>query len=155
VQEELPECDDWTAVVISPVILRIVAIVSGNIFLGPDMCRQEEYLNIAILFTMDLAMASAEIKRWPSWFRSIGAYLTPQVAKVSEHRRKMTEFLAPAIEERRLAMRNGDEVPDDTFQWMLEKATNHGVTDTGHLSDMILLLIFAAIHTTTLTATNV
>lgn len=44
-------------------------------------------------------------------------------------------------------------VPDDLFQWMLEKSMKHGIVNLQHLTDMQLLIIFAAIHTTTLSAT--
>lgn len=37
--------------------------------------------------------------------------------------------------------------PDVLFQWMLEKAAEKGIADAGDLTDMMLLLLLAAIHT--------
>jgi len=107
---------------------------------------------------MDLVMASAVLKRIPSWLRSVAAeYLVPQVKRVRGHRRRMKRFLEPVIEARRKAMAGGTgdgERPDDLFQWMLEKAADKGITDAGDLTDMTLLLLLAAIHTTSLAVTN-
>jgi len=47
-----------------------------------------------------------------------------------------------------------EERLDDLFQWMLEKAGDKGITDAGDLTDMTLLLLLAAIHTTSLAVTN-
>lgn len=154
IKQEIPACEAWTPLVINDVLLRIVAIVSGNIFLGPELCRRPEYLFVAIRFTVDITMAVGAVKQFPMWLRRAAAYFTPEVAQVKEHRRKMTAFLAPVIAERRRAMESGGEVPDDVFQWMMERAAAKGVTSVKHLADMQLLLTMAAIHTTTLTATR-
>ncbi|KAK3374752.1 cytochrome P450 [Podospora didyma] len=160
VAEEMPPCSDgtWTPVVLSSVLLRIIAIVSGNIFLGPELCHEEEYMYCAIMFTMDLVAASAALKKWPSFLRSVAAsYLVPQVARVRDHRRRMKEFIKPVVEKRLKIIRSGDEEkrPDDLFQWMMEKAAAAGITDAGDLTDMLLLLLLAAIHTTSLAVTNI
>ncbi|KAK3369720.1 ent-kaurene oxidase [Lasiosphaeria ovina] len=167
VASELAGCDgaEWTPVVLSGVLLRIVAIVSGNIFLGPELCREAEYMHCAVQFTVDLVAASAALKRWPAWLRSVAAAtpLVPQVARVHEHRRRMKAFLRPVIEQRRMDIEgrrkadDADAVPppaDDLFQWLMEKSAASGVTDAGDLTDMLLLILLAAIHTTSLAVTN-
>lgn len=155
VTAELPACSDWTSVEIFPVLLRIVAIVSGNLFVGPDLCRHETYLSAAIDFTADCTAGAQEIKRWPSWLRSLVVYfkLAPAVNRTEEHRQRLRAFLEPLVQERRGLMREGKEVPDDVLQWMIEKTMEHGITDVGHLTQMQLLLTLASIHTTTLSAT--
>lgn len=152
---ELPAAKDWTPVPIFAVLLRVVAIVSGNIFVGPDLCRHEAYLDSALNFTTDTAAATHQVKEWPKWFRSLAVRLNlcPAIQKAQGHRRRLNEFLRPVIEERRLLMKEGRPVPDDMLQWMIDKTTTHGITNVEHVTDMQLLLTFAAIHTTTLSAT--
>lgn len=132
-----------------------MAIVSGDIFVGPDYCRHEVYLASAIDFTNDITAGAAQIKRWPKFMRSlvVRLKLAPAVNRGQEHRRRMREFLEPMVEKRRQLVKEGHPVPDDLLQWMVEKTTEHGITDVGHLTDMQLLLTLAAIHTTTLAAT--
>lgn len=155
VNAEFPTCEDWTALPICSVILRVVAIVSGNIFVGPDLCRHEGYLNTALDFTTDTAAATFEVKRWPKWFRSTAVRLglCPSIQTAQAHRRRLTDLFKPMVAERKALMEAGSAVPDDTFQWMLEKTIKHGIVNLQHLADMTLLIIFAAIHTTTLSAT--
>lgn len=137
-------------------LLRVVAIVSGNLFVGPDLCRDEGYLKTAIDFTNDVTAGAAEIKRWPKWLRSFAVYfsLAPAVARSQAHRRRMRAFLGPLVEARRRLVREGKAVPDDVLQWMVEKTTENGITDVGHLTQMQLLLTLASIHTTSLSATG-
>lgn len=155
INSELPPCNDWTPLTIFPILLRVVAIVSGDIFVGPDYCRHEVYLASAIDFTNDITAGAAQIKRWPKFMRSlvVKLKLAPAVTRGQEHRRRMREFLEPMVAKRRQLMREGHPVPDDLLQWMVEKTAEHGITDVGHLTDMQLLLTLAAIHTTTLAAT--
>lgn len=173
VNDEIPAGGDWTPVRIFPVLLRIVAIVSGNLFVGPRACRDPAYLGAAIDFTADVTAAAAEIKRWPAWLRPLAARLpglAPSVRRSQAHRRRLQALLAPMVEERRrrlLLLRGGERgasgVPaddgdgdggDDVLQWMVEKTTDNGILDAGHLAQMQLLLTMAAIHTTSLSVTG-
>lgn len=133
-------------------LLRIVAIVSGNIFLGPELCRREEWVNSAITYTVDMFTGIGKLKQWSPWTRFIGQYYVPELKSVSEHRRKCREFLAPVIAERRQQMKKGAQMPDDMLQWMMNKSADYKLVDD-ELSLIILNLSLAAIHTTTLTTT--
>lgn len=143
---------DWTPVVVYQRLLPIVAIISGNIFLGPDLCRSESYLHHSIHYTVDLFTAISKLSQWQWWTRPIGQYFIPELKNVFEHRRKAREFLLPVIQERRRLMREGLEVPDDMLQWMLAKSDDYGLTDDD-MSEVQLNLSLAAIHTTTATIT--
>lgn len=135
-------------------LLRTVAIVSGHIFLGPELCRREEYLHASINFTIDLFLAVRKLKTWNEWLRPIGQFFTPELQKVSEHRAKARAFLLPIIRERQRAMAKGEEAPDDMLQWMMQKAWDFKLNDED-LADIQLQLSMAAIHTTTMAAMNI
>lgn len=132
-------------------------IVSGHIFLSPDLCRREEYLHASIDFTVDVFAAVRALKRWPAFLRPLAArWFIPQLARLQNHREKAAKFLVPVIRERREAMRRAEtEMPDDMLQWMLDKADEYGVGDEKQMSEMQLTLSLAAIHTTSTTATHV
>jgi hypothetical protein len=51
-REELPPCKDFTPVNIYGKLLRIVAKVSGRIFIGPELCRSEKYIDTASKWLM-------------------------------------------------------------------------------------------------------
>lgn len=157
VPEYLGKSREWTAININRAMLKMVAVISGHIFLGPELNRHEEYLHASINFTVDYFKAASQIRTWSPWLRPIGRYFVPEINTVQEHRRRAKEFLVPIIEERRArgAAQDGSEEPDDLLQWMLAKAENFGTPDTGHLAETQLVLSMAAIHTTTMMATHV
>ena len=154
VGSELPQCDDWTPVNITRPLLNIVAIVSGLIFLGPDLYRQPEYLRSAIDYTIDITAAVGQLKAWPWWMRPVMSRILPDVVRLRTHREDVRRFLTPVIEERRRLKAAGEQLPDDTLQWLLNRAEDAGIIDLADITHMQLLLTMAAIHTTTLTATR-
>lgn len=154
VDGELGPCKDWTPTPIYQKLLKIVAIVSGHIFLGPDLCRREEYLYASINYTVDVFIAVRKLKAWNSMLRPIGKFFIPELTTIQEHRKKARAFLVPIIQQRRKALSNGEQVPDDMLQWMINKAAEFKVSDED-LADTQLTLSLAAIHTTTMTATDI
>lgn len=155
IPEYLGTSREWRAVNISSALLKMVAIISGHIFIGPELNRSEAYLHASINYTMDLFSAAAQLKTWPQALRSIGQYFVPEIKPVHDHRRRAKEFLIPVIRERRQRQVDGDEAPSDVLQWMMNKAEKFNVTDDGDLAEAQLTLSLAAIHTTTVTATLV
>ncbi|KAK3689090.1 cytochrome P450 [Podospora appendiculata] len=155
IKAELPPCDDWTPVVISPIILRIVAILSGNLFLGPELCRSDEYLHMSINYTVDLFAAVAALKRYPKILRPLAQYFTPELSSIQDHKRRANAFLLPVIRRRRAMTREGMAMPDDMLQWMINKADSFNVKDDAELAYCQLSLSLAAIHTTSITATHI
>ncbi|KFA71274.1 hypothetical protein S40288_08485 [Stachybotrys chartarum IBT 40288] len=147
-------CDDWKEVNIHQSLLRIVAVVSGNIFLGPELSKREDYLHSSINFTTDLFIAIAALKRWPTYLRSWAKFWVPQLKTVDEHRRRVRDFLVPVIRERRKLQESGDEEPDDILTWLLEKSKQFELTTDEELAETLLVLGMAAIHTTTMAATH-
>jgi hypothetical protein len=129
-----------------------VAIVSGHIFLGPDLCRREEYLHASINFTIDVFAAVRALKRWPRVLRPIMRFFTPELRHIVEHKEKAERFLIPIIRERKELIKKGGELPDDMLQWTLNKSESHQVTDEAELAYLQLTLSMAAIHTTSMTA---
>lgn len=155
VDEVLGPCEDWTPVMIYQKILHIVAIVSGHVFLGPDLCRREEYLHASINYTVDIFAAVRKLKSWNAWLRPFVQFTMPELRRVREHRQKARDFLLPIIRERRDAMRRGDgsKLPDDVLQWTINKAEKFGSSDEA-LAELQLTLSLASIHTTTIMTTD-
>jgi cytochrome P450 len=151
---ELPQGSDWTEVNIFSKLLRIVAMVSGRIFVGPELCRDERYLDAAINYTVDLITAVQLVSLIPQWRRPISAPAHPSVQKVHQRVAAAMELLEPVVAARQEAAQRGDEKPDDMLQWIIDGQLAEGRTDSEALAKSQLGISFAAIHTTTLTVTN-
>ncbi|KAF2017328.1 cytochrome P450 monooxygenase-like protein [Aaosphaeria arxii CBS 175.79] len=156
VKEELPPCEDWTTVYIYMKLVHIVAKVSGRVFVGPELCRDQDYLDSGINYTMELIGAQQAIKLMHPWLRPFLASRLPQVKNLRRREKLAKQFLEPVVQARRNAEKDPDyEKPDDLLQWFLNRTNDYGIDSTAYIAQMQLGTIFAAIHTTTLTTTNI
>jgi cytochrome P450 len=152
---ELPSSAAWTEVDIHHALLRVVAMVSGRVFIGAELCRNEKYLDSAINYTMDVMAAQRAVQSVRPWLRPFLANKLPQVKKLDERIKEAQEFLRPVIDSRKQAP--ADSSPDDyddMLSWLLKEQPNFPDSKSQNIAKAQLGLSFAAIHTTALTATN-
>ncbi|KAK7732424.1 hypothetical protein SLS63_005103 [Diaporthe eres] len=153
-REELPPGDlsTLTPVNINYTLLRIVAVVSGRIFIGPELFRTPEYVDMAMNYTMDIVNAREAVTRLPKGERHLKASSLTEVKTLREREKKAWEILKPIIEARLRAVEDPDyRKPDDLLQWILDSPAELTQQD---IAEMQLALTFAAIHTTTMTVTS-
>ena len=97
--------------------------------------------------------ARRAIDRMEPWKRPFLAWRLPEVKRLNERFNQATAFLRPVVEARMEL--KPDAKPNDMLQWLMEnseaKSGNQGST---RLVLSQLGLSLAAIHTTTMTATN-
>jgi hypothetical protein len=158
IHEGLGSDTSYSEVNVYPKILRVVAIVSGLAFVGPDMYRQDEYITNSITFTVDLFGAIAELKAWPNWglLRPIAARFIGPIKRLHQHRQKAFDYFVPRIQERRktTAGCGAEEKPKDMLQWMLDKEAKFDIKKDEEIAMVLILLGVAAIHTTTMTVVH-
>ncbi|KAK7743876.1 hypothetical protein SLS53_003897 [Cytospora paraplurivora] len=156
-REELPPCQDYTPVNINNKLLRIVAKVSGRIFIGPELCRSEDYIDSAIKYTIEVMGAQKAVTMLKPWKRIFKAASLPEVKSLHQREKAAKDYLRPVIQQRKKAEKEDPDYqkPDDLLQWVLDAdLSQFGQQDDQEIASIQLGLIFAAIHTTTLTATN-
>lgn len=152
---ELPPTDDWAEIDIHHALLRIVGMVSGRVFIGPELCRTEKYLDAAINYTMDCMAAQRAVQSLRPWQRPFLAPRLPQIKKLDQRIAEADSFMRPVVEARRkLALDPEQEKPDDMLQWLIDNQTKFTDPASQNIAKTQLGLGFAAIHTTTLTAMN-
>ena len=152
---EMPSARDWTEINIHERLVRIVAIVSGRIFIGPELCRTEKYLDAAINYTIEVMAAVRAVQELRPWQRPFLARRLPQVKKLQQRIDEADEFLRPVVELRKkAALELSGQKPDDMLQWLIDGQDKFPDKNSQNLAKVQLGLSFAAIHTTTLTATN-
>ena len=121
VATEFPPCNDWTAVKVQPVALRLVARMSGRAFVGPDVCRSEQWMDTSINFAVHVLMAVVKLQFFPGWLRPVAQFFVSELGQLRRDLAVATSLLRPVIEERlRDADVPGYEKPDDFIQWLLE-----------------------------------
>jgi hypothetical protein len=175
-KQYLPECKEWTEVSMNAKLVDIIAKVSGRIFVGPDLCQDPEYLHSASNYTVYLMQALYAIKQTRPWLRPFLVPRLPEIRRLREMEKRAAKHLEPIVRERKESERNDPnwEKPDDMvslcypvlkahtnlssnvkMQWLLNHSAEHGVDSVEGLAKTQLGLIFAAIHTTTMTVTNI
>lgn len=158
IHEVLGSDAKYLEVNVFPKLLRVVAIVSGLAFVGPDMYRQEEYITNSITFTVDLFGAISKLKAWPNWgpVRAIAARFIAPIKRLHKHRQKAYDYFIPRIQERRkmTADQDAEGKPKDMLQWMLNKEEKFNVKQDEEIAMILILLGVAAIHTTTMTVVH-
>lgn len=155
-RDELPIGADWTEININKKLLRIVAIVSGRIFIGPELCHAEEYIDASINYTLEVMNAVQDINSM-NWFRDLRAPYLPSVKRLDRRVEQALKFLLPVVQGRLDAAKKDPEWerPDDMLQWIMDSLLKDGKEiNVENIARLQLGLSFAAIHTTTLSTTN-
>ncbi|PIL27970.1 cytochrome P450 [Ganoderma sinense ZZ0214-1] len=145
--------DEWTSVEVMPVMQNIIARVSSRVFVGLPLCRNEEYLRVAVDFTVDVMKTCVGgIHRRA--YRIVARFYN----MVKRDTERAVAFLRPIIEERQ---RGGVELDEDgkphrqndLLQFILDKATpKHEPVFT--IVQRLMTVNFAAIHTSSNTITH-
>lgn len=142
---------EWTTRMIREDLLEVVARVSSRVFLGPDLCRNRRWLEIAKTFTVDSFALSFMMRMVPALVRPFAYLVLPHSHRLRKSVRDAHKMIVPEVKKRKAAVdaaRAAGEKPPkvaDTIGWMYDIAKGEDLDFvSGQLS-----LTMAAIHTTT------
>lgn len=134
-------------------MLDLIARMSSRLFLGPDLCRDETWLNVTKSFAVNSFQASDILRRYPTWLRSFAAtWLVPQAKLVRQQANEAEGLVAAVLKERRkqreqnkgMAAESEDE-EEYAIDWFEEEAAGRPY----NVGKVQLLLSAVAIQTTT------
>ena len=143
---------EWQTRVLKPDILHLVARLSSRVFLGRELCRNEDWLRITKDYTVDTFVASAILRMIPGPVRPLAFWLIPTCTRlrgeVRDARRLIMSEVAARQAKAEKAIQAGEKVEKtaDAIAWMVEVAAKQG-----RQTDLVaaqLSLSTAAIHTT-------
>lgn len=148
---------DWTPVSIFPNFNHIVALVTGRLFLGKQLSREEEWISISTDWSNDVFALLRRTQRYPSWLRP---YIIPYLSetnRVLEGRQRAKAFLRPSLEAHLDAKEQGMPPPGDEESlttWMMKYlAPKHMKVES--LVRHQLGISWASVHTSTLALTQI
>jgi hypothetical protein len=122
VSDGLGACEDWTETVLFPKMLKIVAILSGEIFVGPEIAHKEEYYTNTVTAVNDFFLAVNAVKRWPQFLKPYVKYFSSEVKGLQRHLTVHRALITPTIKARKESRDRGEDIPDDLITWMMDKA---------------------------------
>ncbi|KAH7029634.1 cytochrome P450, partial [Microdochium trichocladiopsis] len=138
----------WRSVQPYPGFLDIVARLSSLIFLGKELCRNDEWLGITKLYTINSIEAAQELSRYPVWTRRfVNAWLLPKGRLVRQQVANANRLINRVIEERKERQRGGKadaQYVPNAIDWFEEESAGMPY-EPGRLQ---LMLSTVATHTT-------
>jgi cytochrome P450 len=157
--KEIGPCEDWTPVYLYYKLARIIALMSGRVFVGLPLSREEEWIDATVNYTRDVMLAREAIIAKPPIIRDLVARFLPAVRSVKRYGERGAVFLAPLIKEILAREANGktfepspeEESRGTMVAWMLKYAKDRSVRT---IADAQMSLSFAAIFTTTATVSQ-
>lgn len=141
---------------IHDIIVRVVARVSARVFLGPEICRKEEWLSTSIHFTENVYEVIITLRMLPSFLHPVIAPLLPAYWRVLRDISTAKRIICPIVEKRLRGMQElGDlfDKPDDLLQWMLDIG-NADELKPEKLAHRHLMLSLAGIHTSSMSTAH-
>ncbi|GES63543.1 cytochrome P450 [Aspergillus terreus] len=155
--EKLPKSGEWQSFTFAQEIPHIVARLSSLVFLGQKICRNQEWLNVSVNYTIDAFLAARDLRLWPSVTRRIVHWFLPSAKRLRHHTVVATEIIQAEIQKREL-IRIGklpEEEPPrthaDALDWFAEVAAGRPF----NVIRSQIGLSLAAIHTTSNLLTNI
>lgn len=142
---------DWTEVTYKPKLLQLVARVSSRVFIGPELCANEEWLDITQKYAVDSFIAVRALREWRSILRPTVHWFLPECRTLRATLAEARRIIGPVIQERRASSQKARAAGKDaskmvdTVGWM-DDASEGQPYDSATVQ---LGLSFAAIHTTT------
>jgi cytochrome P450 len=158
--KELGSCEDWTPLPVYHKMTRIVALLSGRVFVGRPLSRNEEWIQATTMSTVFGIAAKEAIHSYPRYIRDIVApYLTP-VKRLKAFKARGAQLLKPILDAQMAKEGNEklhrDDIEDEQgtcITWLLKHTPENGRWDPMVLANNQMGLSMAAIHTTSMAIT--
>ncbi|KAK1231304.1 hypothetical protein PQX77_005584 [Marasmius sp. AFHP31] len=158
--EYIPPREEWVEVP-DPIktIQNVVVRTSNRFFVGLPLCRNEDWCDLNLKFTINIAVNGSLISLFPK-------FLIPIVGRIITNRkrslRRAVKHLTPIFDERFAMEREyGSDwpgKPNDLISWLMDSCAQNGEDwQKGSYEDLALRVIsinFVAIHTTAQTFTQ-
>lgn len=151
VDNELGTKSDWTEVPIYGSVLDMVARLSTRIFLGQELCRNDEWLEVTKHYTIIATSIARVLRTWPRFLWPVVCHFYPEYRRVRDISRRSQKLIRGVVEARRRqradCQAKGVDAPEynDVLTWIEKEAGN----DPYDPAIIQLTLSFAATHTTT------
>ncbi|KAJ6022189.1 hypothetical protein N7540_007693 [Penicillium herquei] len=155
----LPECeDDWVSIKPHEMFVHLIARATSRVVAGDVLRRNEEWLNTASSYSVNVGITIFLLRPFPTWLRPLVARFLPSVRQMKAQLRFVKDLFIPMINERwaaqERALAENDPAyvpPDDFLQWMMDMAKEEQDKDPELLAHhMLLLMSLAVVHTSSM-----
>ncbi|KFA54440.1 hypothetical protein S40293_10250 [Stachybotrys chartarum IBT 40293] len=128
-EKHLTDDEEWVQVPVKAAAFKIISQMSSRVFLGEELCRNEDWLQTTIDYTRDAIIVAQELHVWPKFIRPfVFRYDNGRCRAIQEQLKKAEELVKPILEKRRRETeerKNTGQKPIhyvDAIQWMDDAA---------------------------------
>ncbi|KAH7010968.1 cytochrome protein [Macrophomina phaseolina] len=146
------DSEEWHEVNAKDVNLDVVARLSSRIFLGEELCRNEDWLRITVSYAVDIMVAAERLRRVPGPLRRYVHWFMPEAQKLRREVKQAANIIRPVLERRRAEKKafqvQGKEAAayNDAIEWFEQAAQAKGCSYGPEIVQLFLSTV--AIHTT-------
>ncbi|KZT73525.1 cytochrome P450 [Daedalea quercina L-15889] len=147
--------NEWAGIRSKDVALQVVCRAVNRVFVGLPVCRDPEYLAVNKGFTMNVVLSGALIKLFPSFMKPfIAKFCTNIPDSVSRVAGRLDCVITERLRVANEIKSDGTEHPNDLLQWLIESAPDGSERTVSALALRVLVVNFAALHTTSTMLTH-
>lgn len=132
----------------------LVARMSARMFIGEPACRDPEWINVTIDYTMNAFTTAFVLRMFPTWIRAVIAVVLPSRYGLKRCRAKAEEIMAAKMKkhsEALLAKERGEALADEEDETLVDWMIDNGTAEETTLVEMAnrqCAMTLASIHTT-------
>ncbi|KAK7460846.1 hypothetical protein VKT23_008777 [Stygiomarasmius scandens] len=153
--EEIPVSDDWVAYPALNTILRIVCRTSNRFFVGAPLCRDPDYVNLNIEYTVDAFKLAGIVNLFPNILQPIvGHLLSPLPRAFKRTSKHLGAVIKDRLEKEDQHGSDWEGRPNDLISWLLDTNPQGELRTVYDLTGRVLNFNLAAIHATSMAFTN-
>jgi hypothetical protein len=115
----VPECpvNTWTPVHVYPVLTRTIALLSGRVFVGLPLSRNDKWINLTVNYTLDAFHCLSKLRGYNNFVRPFVAPFLAETKAIRRHFADAKTLLKPVLEQRLKDMATpGFQPPNDLLE---------------------------------------
>ena len=150
-ETEIGHSSEWKECSPTNAFTKIIALMSGRVFVGPELNHDETYIDCIINFTLDGVVGGEILRKVPSPFRWFAQWFVPPLSRCRAKVYTMRKIIEPSLKPMIEAMDAGDSLPAmNMIYWNLKNSPPHLRHDMYYHAHNQLISSAASIHTTSL-----
>ena len=131
----------------------LVSRMSAKVFVGHPACRDLEWLQVSIDFSIDLFMTAFTMRMFPPWLHPIVAHIIPARRRLKNDMAIGKKVISNVIKKYKDAKDGGYEPEETLLGWMIDNGTEKE-NQIDEMAARQCALTLASIHTTALALSN-
>lgn len=124
----LSDNEEWHEIDLNLILLKITSQVSSRVFLGPELCRNDKWLDITVRYTAMATGAARVLRRYPYILHRVVHWFLPDCRALRKMVQEARKTVAPILLQRQMEARKDPGLHfTDALQWFEELAHKRGI----------------------------